>query len=179
MGKQITDKREKKLSSKKKKKDAKKRSGKEKTSGKEKSSDSVEVVVKKKVETNTTSPENSENEETVSSSKPAEQMVTDEETKELLGNNEEVPGQNKTSKDKMTLGTVKFYRGDKGFGFIKASDKSSKDVFIHHSLLESRGDRFQLEEGQELYYTAEIKDGRLRATALSFIDPNTSEEIQA
>ena len=38
----------------------------------------------------------------------------------------------------MTRGTVKFYNGTKGFGFIQPED-GSKDVFVHATALERSG----------------------------------------
>ena len=45
-------------------------------------------------------------------------------------------------------GTVKFFNGAKGFGFITPED-GSKDVFVHASALESAGIRF-LNEGEKV-----------------------------
>ena len=40
----------------------------------------------------------------------------------------------------MTVGTVKFYNDQKGFGFIQPDD-GSKDVFVHATALERAGMR--------------------------------------
>ena len=54
----------------------------------------------------------------------------------------------------MTTGTVKFYDGQKGFGFIQPDD-GSKDVFVHATALERAGLRV-LSEGQKVVFdTAE------------------------
>jgi CspA family cold shock protein len=45
-------------------------------------------------------------------------------------------------------GTVKWFNGDKGFGFVVAED-GGKDVFIHISVVERAGLR-ELAEGQRL-----------------------------
>ena len=54
----------------------------------------------------------------------------------------------------MTTGTVKFYNGQKGYGFIQPDD-GSKDVFVHATALERAGIR-GLREGQKVSFdTAE------------------------
>ena len=50
----------------------------------------------------------------------------------------------------MTTGTVKFYNGQKGFGFIQPAD-GGKDVFVHVSALERAG-LSGLAEGQKVTY---------------------------
>jgi CspA family cold shock protein len=46
------------------------------------------------------------------------------------------------------IGTVKWFKSDKGFGFITADD-SEKDVFVHKSALQRSG-LFVLETGQRV-----------------------------
>ena len=54
----------------------------------------------------------------------------------------------------MVMGTVKFYKDMKGFGFIQPND-GSKDVFVHATALERAGMR-GLVEGQKVAFdTAE------------------------
>ena len=48
----------------------------------------------------------------------------------------------------MATGTVKFYNGQKGFGFIQPDD-GGKDVFVHATALERAGIR-GLAEGQKV-----------------------------
>src|SRR5215831_3642684 len=50
-------------------------------------------------------------------------------------------------------GTVKFFNGAKGFGFISPED-GSKDVFVHGSALERAGIR-SLNEGDKVTFTLE------------------------
>lgn len=51
----------------------------------------------------------------------------------------------------MALGTVKWFKADKGFGFI-APDDGSADVFVHFSAIESSGYR-SLDENQKVEFT--------------------------
>ena len=68
----------------------------------------------------------------------------------------------------MNTGTVKFYNGNKGFGFIQPAD-GSKDIFVHVSALERAGIE-GLAEGQKLQFDLEhdIK-GRSSAANLQLI----------
>jgi CspA family cold shock protein len=50
----------------------------------------------------------------------------------------------------MTNGTVKFYNGHKGFGFIQPDD-GGKDVFVHATALERAGIS-TLQEGQKVSF---------------------------
>ncbi|GAA2878231.1 cold-shock protein [Aminobacter sp. P9b] len=68
----------------------------------------------------------------------------------------------------MNTGTVKFYNGQKGFGFIEQAD-GGKDVFVHVSALERAG--FSgLAEGQKLNFELERDTkGRESATNLQLL----------
>ncbi|MGO4705507.1 cold-shock protein [Microvirga sp. 2MCAF38] len=50
----------------------------------------------------------------------------------------------------METGTVKWYNGTKGYGFIQP-DNGGKDVFVHATALERAGLR-GLREGQKISY---------------------------
>lgn len=58
-------------------------------------------------------------------------------------------------------GTVKWFNGSKGYGFI-ARD-GGEDVFVHHSAIQSAGFR-TLEEGQRVEFTVERGPKGLQAT---------------
>ena len=51
----------------------------------------------------------------------------------------------------MSQGTVKWFNPDKGFGFI-APDDGGKDLFVHHSEIQSGGGFATLNEGQKVEY---------------------------
>jgi CspA family cold shock protein len=53
----------------------------------------------------------------------------------------------------MNSGTVKFYNGQKGYGFI-APDDGGNDVFVHATALERAGIR-GLVEGQKVSFDTE------------------------
>ena len=55
----------------------------------------------------------------------------------------------------MAQGTVKWFNGEKGFGFIAPSDGSA-DVFVHYSEIQGGGFR-NLEEGQQVEF--EVGEG--------------------
>jgi CspA family cold shock protein len=58
-------------------------------------------------------------------------------------------------------GTVKWFNGSKGYGFISRED--GDDVFVHYSAIESEGFR-NLEEGQRVEFTVEQGPKGLQAT---------------
>ena len=49
----------------------------------------------------------------------------------------------------MTVGTVKWYNADKGYGFIQP--ESGEDVFVHFSAIQTSGYR-SLNEGQTVEF---------------------------
>jgi CspA family cold shock protein len=53
----------------------------------------------------------------------------------------------------MAIGTVKWFNDDKGYGFITPED-GGKDLFVHHSAIQSEGFR-TLQEGAKVSYEAE------------------------
>lgn len=53
----------------------------------------------------------------------------------------------------MNTGTVKWFDGTKGFGFISPAD-GSKDVFVHHTAIQGSGFK-NLDEGQRVSFNIE------------------------
>ena len=69
----------------------------------------------------------------------------------------------------MNKGTVKWFNGEKGFGFITGDD--GKDVFVHFSAITSEGYK-TLDEGRKVEYDVESdpKDSsRLRAANVAIV----------
>jgi CspA family cold shock protein len=66
----------------------------------------------------------------------------------------------------MSTGTVKWFNGQKGFGFIQPDD-GGKDVFVHISAVERAGIQ-SLVEGQKVSYeiVADRKTGKSSADNL-------------
>ena len=56
----------------------------------------------------------------------------------------------------MATGTVKWFNDDKGFGFI-TPDEGGKDLFVHHTGINSQGFR-SLTEGARVSFEAEAGD---------------------
>ena len=61
----------------------------------------------------------------------------------------------------MSVGTVKWFNAQKGYGFIQPDD-GSKDVFVHISAVERAG-MANLNEGQKLSY--ELEQGQQGKTS--------------
>jgi len=65
------------------------------------------------------------------------------------------------SRSSMTIGTVKFFNGIKGFGFIQP-ENGEKDVFVHVSAVEQAG-MGTLSEGQRVSFDVVTERGKLAA----------------
>ncbi len=64
----------------------------------------------------------------------------------------------------MSIGTVKWFNAQKGYGFIQP-EGGSKDVFVHISAVERSG-MSTLREGQKLNYDVEQDRGKASACNL-------------
>jgi cold shock protein len=66
----------------------------------------------------------------------------------------------------MAIGTVKWFNGQKGFGFIQP-DNGGQDVFVHISAVERAGMQ-DLKEGQKVSYelVTDRRSGRVSADEL-------------
>ena len=51
----------------------------------------------------------------------------------------------------MTIGTVKWFNGEKGYGFITPDGGKDPDVFVHFSAIQATGYR-SLEENQRVEF---------------------------
>ena len=63
-------------------------------------------------------------------------------------------------------GTVKWFNGDKGYGFI--SREGGEDVFVHFSAIQGDGFR-NLSEGQKVEFSVEKGPKGLQATNVSMV----------
>ena len=68
----------------------------------------------------------------------------------------------------MATGTVKWFNGVKGFGFIQP-DAGGADIFVHISAVERAGLR-DLREGQKLSYELATEKGKTSAANLKVVD---------
>jgi CspA family cold shock protein len=68
--------------------------------------------------------------------------------------------------DDRQTGTVKWFNGGKGYGFIERED--GPDVFVHYSSI--RGDGFRnLDEGQQVEFTIEQGPKGLQAADVTLL----------
>jgi len=63
-----------------------------------------------------------------------------------------------------TIGTVKWFNGTKGFGFIER--EGGDDVFVHYTSIQGGGYR-NLEEGQKVEFSVEMGPKGPQATEVT------------
>ncbi len=62
-----------------------------------------------------------------------------------------------------TVGTVKWFNGTKGYGFLEREE--GPDVFVHYSAIQSEDDSYRnLQEGQQVEFTVEQGEKGPQAT---------------
>ena len=66
----------------------------------------------------------------------------------------------------MGTGKVKWFNADKGFGFITPDD-SDKDLFVHHSEIQSGGGYASLADGQKVEF--EVGQGQKGPCAIKVV----------
>jgi CspA family cold shock protein len=67
----------------------------------------------------------------------------------------------------MTIGTVKWFNADKGYGFI--SPESGDDVFVHFSAIQATGYR-SLDEGQTVEFDTQPGPKGPQATNVRLVE---------
>ena len=70
----------------------------------------------------------------------------------------------------MATGTVKWFNGQKGFGFIQPDDGGGADVFVHISAVERAGMN-DLREGQKVSFemVTDKRSGKMSADKLQAV----------
>ena len=67
----------------------------------------------------------------------------------------------------MATGTVKWFKNEKGFGFL-TQDNGGEDVFVHHTSIDMPGFK-SLTEGQKVSFEITKGDKGLQATDVKLI----------
>lgn len=74
----------------------------------------------------------------------------------------------------MTIGTVKFFNENKGYGFI-APEGGGSDAFVHISAVEASGMRTLRENQRVSYDLQEDRRGKMAAVNLKSADDSSAE----
>ncbi|KAI3460598.1 hypothetical protein Pfo_017261 [Paulownia fortunei] len=70
-----------------------------------------------------------------------------------------------------SIGTVKWFSGQKGFGFV-SPDEGGEDLFVHQTEIQSEGFR-TLREGQRVEFKVDSReDGRIKAVDVVILERN-------
>ncbi len=77
----------------------------------------------------------------------------------------------------MASGTVRWFNGDKGFGFI-TSDETGEDLFVHYSEIAGDANYRTLDEGQRVEFTQGTGDRGPQATAVRALPGGSPREPQ-
>lgn len=75
-------------------------------------------------------------------------------------------------------GKIKWYKREKGYGFI-ISTEDEKDYFVHYTALpEDQQDVRESDEVKVTFDTKEGRDGRLQATDIKFVEESSEESSE-
>ena len=75
----------------------------------------------------------------------------------------------------MTIGTVKFFNENKGFGFIQPDD-GGNDAFVHITAVERAGFRSLRQDQRVSYDLEEDRRGKMSAVNLKSAEETTASE---
>lgn len=70
-------------------------------------------------------------------------------------------------------GTVKFFEGTKGWGFI--TDESGNDVFVHYSSIQMEGSKSLNQNDVVEFEIGEDKDGRTQAVNVKVVSESSNQ----
>lgn len=70
-------------------------------------------------------------------------------------------------------GTVKFFDGTKGWGFI--TDESGNDVFVHYSSIQMEGSKSLNQNDVVEFEIGEDKDGRTQAINVKVVSESSNQ----
>jgi cold shock protein len=73
----------------------------------------------------------------------------------------------------MTVGTVKWFNADKGYGFI--APESGEDLFVHFSAIQSAGYR-SLDEGQAVEFDVTSGPKGPQAANVRLLEPSSQHQ---